>query len=282
MKLSQRLAIEYVRTKFKLLSLVSTRKTAEKALEVFGTPYLKSVLKVPLKNAEIIHFQLNNKKVNGFRWNHPQLHKALILHGFGSAAHKFEEYARLLVAAGYEVLAFDAPAHGDSEGDTTNAIEYWNMIKVVYEKYGPIQSFVSHSFGGISLSLALEEIPHDANTRVVFIAPATETTSAVEGAFDMLKIKKLAIRKEIHKIIFEVSGKNTEWFSIRRAMNNIKASVLWIHDEDDDITPWADAQKVQEDNHPNIQFVLTTELGHRKIYHDAAVKKKVVEFLKIE
>ena len=282
MKLSQRLAIEYVRTKFKLLSFVSTRKTAEKAFEVFGTPYLKSVSKVPLKNAEIIHFQLNDKKVNGFRWNHPQPHKALILHGFGSAAHKFEEYARLLVAAGYEVLAFDAPAHGDSEGETTNAMEYWSMIKAVCVKYGPIQSFVSHSFGGISLSLALEEIPHDANTRVVFIAPATETTSAVEGAFDMLKIYKPAIRKEVHKIIFEVSGKNTEWFSIRRAMNNIKASVLWIHDEDDDITPWADAQKVQEDNHPNIQFVLTKELGHRKIYHDAAVKNKVVEFLKIE
>ena len=288
MKLSQRLAIEYVRTKFKLLSFVSTRKTAEKAFEVFGTPFLKSVSKLPLKNVETLHFQLNGKKVSGFRWNHPpagttgQPHKALILHGFGSAAHKFEEYAQLLVAAGYEVLAFDAPAHGDSEGETTNAMEYWSMIKAVCEKYGPIQSFIAHSFGGISLSLALEEIPHDADTRVVLIAPATETTSAVEGAFDMLKIYKPAIREEVHKIIFELSGRNTEWFSIRRAMTNIKASVLWIHDEDDDITPWADAKKVQEDKHPNIEFVLTKQLGHRKIYHDKEVKNKVLQFLKID
>ncbi len=279
MKLTQRLAIGYVQTKFKLLSIISKRKTAEKAFEVFGTPFLKSIRKVPLKNAETISFHLNNKKVNGYRWNHPQPKKAMILHGFGSAAHKFEEYAHLMIAAGYEVLAFDAPAHGDSEGARTNAIEYCAMIKEVVAAYGPVQSFLAHSFGGISLSLALEEMPHDASTKIVFIAPATETTSAVNGAFNMLKLKNEMVRQEFEKIIFEVSGKNTAWFSMRRAMHNIKATVLWIHDEDDDITPWADALKVKEDNHSNIKFVLTKGLGHRKIYHDIDVKNKVIKFL---
>ena len=77
---------------------------------------------------------------------------------------------------GYEVLAFDAPAHGDSEGSTVNAIEYSEMIKKVIELYGPVEAFIAHSFGGIAISLALEQIPHDANTKIVFIAPATETT----------------------------------------------------------------------------------------------------------
>jgi pimeloyl-ACP methyl ester carboxylesterase len=279
MKLSQRLAIGYVQTKFKLLSIISKRRTAEKAFEVFGTPFLKSVRKVPLKNAETIHLLLNNKKVSGYRWNHPQTKKAMILHGFGSAAHKFEDYAGLLTAKGYEVLAFDAPAHGDSEGDTTNAIEYCDMIKKVTEEFGMVQNFLAHSFGGISLSLALEDIPHDENTKVVFIAPATETTSAVDGAFNMLKLKNEQVRNEFDKIVFEVSGKKTEWFSMRRAMHNIKASILWIHDEDDDITPWADALKVKEDKHSNIKFVLTKGLGHRKIYRDNDIKNSVIDFM---
>ncbi len=279
MKLIQRLAIGYVQTKFKLLSVISKKKTAEKAFDVFATPFLKSVKKTPLKNAETIQFTLNNKKVNGYRWNHPQAHKALILHGFGSAAHKFEDYATMLVEKGYEVLAFDAPAHGNSEGTRTNAIEYCSMIKEVIAKHGPIQSFLAHSFGGISLSLALEDIPHDENTKVVFVAPATETTSAVDGAFNMLKLKSEAVRNEFEKIVLKVSGKKTEWFSMRRAMHNIKASVLWVHDEDDDITPWADALKVKEDNHPNIKFVLTKGLGHQKIYHDPDVKNMLVTFM---
>jgi len=280
MKLTQRLAIGYIQTKFKLLSALSKRKAAEKAFVVFGTPFMKSVSKAPVKNAELIHFHLNQKKMNGYRWNHPQERKVLVLHGFGSAAHKFEDYATLLVAEGFEVLAFDAPAHGNSEGDTTNAIEYSEMIKEVLEKFGPIENFIAHSFGGISLSLALEQVPHTQNTKIVFIAPATETTSAVDGAFKMLKLKNEKVRSEFEKIIFEISGKETAWFSIRRAMQHIKASVLWVHDEDDDITPWADALKVKEDNHPNIQFILTKGLGHRKIYHDESVKKQVISFLK--
>jgi pimeloyl-ACP methyl ester carboxylesterase len=95
----------------------------------------------------------------------------------------------------------------------------------------------------------------------------------------MLKLKNETVRSEFEKIVFEVSGKETSWFSIRRAMHNISASVLWIHDEEDNITPWADALKVKEDNHPNIKFVLTKGLGHQKIYHDQATKKSVVEFL---
>jgi pimeloyl-ACP methyl ester carboxylesterase len=279
MKLTQRLAIGYVQTKFKLLSVVSKRKTAEKAFEVFGTPFMKSIRKGPVKNAEIIHFNLNHKKMNGYRWNHPQKKKILILHGFGSAAHKFEDYATMLVAQGFEVLAFDAPAHGDSEGDTTNAIEYSQMIQEVIDKFGPVQNFIAHSFGGISLSLALEQVPHNNSTKIVFIAPATETTSAVDGAFKMLKLNNKAVRKEFEKIIFEISGKETAWFSMRRAMHNINAAVLWIHDEEDDITPWADALKVKEDNHHHIKFILTKGLGHRKIYHDGDVKNMVKTFL---
>jgi pimeloyl-ACP methyl ester carboxylesterase len=279
MKLTQRLAIGYVQTKFKLLTAISKKKTAEKAFDIFGTPYQKSVRKKPVKNAESIQFLLNNKKVNGYCWNHPQERRALILHGFGSAAHKFEDYGLMLAEKGYEVLAFDAPAHGESEGNRTNAIEYCAMIKEVIKLYGPVESYLAHSFGGISLSLALEDLPHDEHTKVVFIAPATETTSAVDGAFNMLKIKNEVVRNEFEKIVFKLSGKKTEWFSMRRAMQNIKASVLWIHDEEDDITPWADALKVKEDMHTNIKFVLTKGLGHRKIYHDAAIKKQVLEFM---
>ena len=62
-------------------------------------------------------------------------------------------------------------------------------------------------------------------------------------------------------------------------MNNIKASVLWIHDENDDITPLDDALKVKEDNHPNVEFMITKGLGHRKIYRDNTVVDAIVKFL---
>jgi pimeloyl-ACP methyl ester carboxylesterase len=279
MKLSQRLAIGYIQTKFKLLRLVSKRKTAEHAFKLFSTPYMRSKNKALLQNAEPLDFSLNEISLCGYRWNHPQQKKVLILHGFGSAAHKFVGYVKPLTEKGYEVLAFDAPAHGNSSGQITNAVEYSEMIKKVVSRFGPVNSFIAHSFGDIALSLALEEMEHDAETRIAFIAPATETTTAVDIAFKMLKLKDKKVRNEFDKIIMEISGKKTEWFSIRRAMHNIKASVLWVHDEDDDVTPWADAAKVKEDNHPHIHFVVTKGLGHRNIYHEEAIKNSVTEFM---
>lgn len=279
MKLKQRLGITYIQTKIKLTALVKKKKAAEQAFQLFCTPFAKTKRKEEPINAEALQFTLNNKIVKGHRWNHPQQKKALILHGFSSSAYKFDRYVAPLVKKGYEVLSFDAPAHGDSEGTTTNAVEYSDMIKKVMELYGPINSFIAHSFGGIALSLAMENIPHDEQIKIVFIAPATETTSAVDGAFTMLDIKDKAVRKEFDQLIFEMSGHNTEWFSIRRAVNNIPAQILWIHDEDDDITPLSDALKVKQDNHSNINFVITKGLGHRKIYHDAEVKKAIINFM---
>lgn len=53
-----------------------------------------------------------------------------------------------------------------------------------------------------------------------------------------------------------------EYLSIRRAVQNIKAGILWLHDEQDDTTPYRDAEQVKNDHHPHIQFIISSGLGH--------------------
>jgi pimeloyl-ACP methyl ester carboxylesterase len=281
MKIKQKLAIKYIRTKLRLLSYLSKRKTAEKAFELFCTPFSKKKYTAPpvFSSSELMEYTLNNKKIIGYCWNKGKAKKVLILHGFGSAAHKFHKYVHPLVQKGYEVIAFDAPAHGGSEGKMTNVLEYTQLIELANKENGPFNGFIAHSFGGIALSLAMEKMEHDENTKMVLIAPATETSTAINDAFKMLHLQDESVRKEFNNIIFERSGKPTSWFSIRRAMNNIKATVLWVHDEDDTITPLSDALMVKEDNHPNIQFIITKGLGHRNIYQSSKIKNEVFDFL---
>jgi esterase/lipase len=281
MKIKQFLAIKYIRTKIKLLSLVSNRRAAEETFRLFCTPQkLTSTSKPSAFNyAETLYIKLYGLKIKGYRWNKDKAVKVLILHGFSSSSYKFSSYIAPLIEKGYEVIAFDAPAHGGSAGKTINAIEYSKMIEVVIKAFGPVNGFIAHSFGGIALSLALEKIKHDENTRVVFLAPATETTTAIDTAFKMLNIENKNIRDAFEKIIKEKSGHSSKWFSIKRAMQHISANTLWIHDEDDDVTPLSDALKVKELHLPNIQFHITQGLGHRKIYRDKTVKDMVVDFL---
>ncbi len=56
-------------------------------------------------------------------------------------------------------------------------------------------------------------------------------------------------------------------------MKNISARVLWFHDEDDELTPLHDALMIKQDNHSNVEFVITAGLGHRNIYRDNKVSK---------
>ncbi len=277
----KKINIIYIITKINLLSFIAKKKAAKKVFEIFCTPYLKAQPRFPaiFHEATPLFFYLNNRKITGFKWNGSQSKKVLILHGFRSAAHKFEHMVSPLIQKGYEVLAFDAPAHGASEGHQTNVLEYSAMIKKIMDLWGPIDSFIAHSFGGIAVCFALEEMDFIDKKKVVLIAPATETKTAIDILFKILKLKSKAVRKEFDKIILETSGKATEWFSIRRAVKNIKADILWIHDEEDYITPLTDALNVKNDDHPHIQFLITKGLGHQKIYRDTDVNNAVLAFL---
>lgn len=281
MKLTKLLALNYIKLKFRVLSLISARKTAVAAFELFCTPMDKSKKQTPpvFKFAEPVYELFNGQKLKGYRWNKGQKTKILILHGFASAAHKFHRYVLPLIEKGYEVIAFDAPAHGSSGGNTINAVEYKMMIKKVVENHGPVNGFITHSFGGLAVSLALEELLHDNNTKVVLIAPATETTTAIDNAFKMLGIHNKKVRAEFDNIIFEMSGQKPEWFSVNRAISNINAKVLWVHDEYDDTTPLTDALKTKDQRLPNIEFVVTRGLGHKRIYSDEEVMNRIIDFL---
>ncbi len=281
MKFKQILLIKFISTKIKLISFFSQQKAAGKIFQLFCTPFGKPEKKIPslFSTAEAISLSLNGKKINGYCWNKGNGKRIMILHGFSSTVYKFHSYINAFVEKGYEVVAFNAPAHGNSEGKTVNVLEYSQLIETVVKHTGMPDGFIAHSFGGLALSLALENIPHSIHNKVVLIAPATETTTAADEAFRMLGIKSALLRKAFDQVILPKSGRPTEWFSVRRAMNQIQAAVLWVHDEDDKITPLADALKVKEDNHPNVQFVITKGLGHRNIYHSSKVKKQVFDFL---
>ena len=280
MKFSQHLAIRYIRTKFKLLSSISKKKAAAKAFELFCTPQNRHKKPLPpiFLDGEKLQFTIHGNTVRGWRWNHPGIRKVLILHGFESSVTNFDRYIKPLTRKGYEVLAFDAPAHGRSGGKKITAPVYKDTIKKIHELYGPVESYLAHSLAGLAVTLALEEIPHTPDFRLALIAPATETSTAIDSFFHFLRLDPL-VREEFENLILKAGGVSSGWDSIKRAMKKIKAKVRWYHDEDDDTTPLRDVMKVKEENHPNLEFVITRGLGHRRIYRDNNVVKSIIDFL---
>ncbi len=281
MKLKQRLALGILKQKIKFYSAFSKKAAAKIVFKYLCTPNAEPLKERPLiyRQGKPAKFMINGKKIRGHKWNHPQENRVLILHGFSSGAYKFDKYVISLINKGYEVIAFDAPAHGRSEGKTITVVEYKDMIKKAIYKFGPINKFIAHSFGGLALCLALEDIEHDENTRVALVAPATETTSSMDYALKVLGITDKRIRDEVDNIIYDISGNPPEWYSIKRAMANIKARILWIHDDTDNVTPVKDVKKIQEKEFQNIEFMFTHNLGHHKIYNEKNIKDTITDFL---
>ena len=282
MAVSKRLALKYLRTKFKLLSSISKRKAAEKAFELFCTPQIRTKKKLPpvFEKSERLEFPFHGYRVRGYRWHHsPKVkRKALVLHGFESSVVNFDKYISALLQKEYEVLAFDAPAHGSSSGKKINVLIYKDLVRYIWDNYGPVDSFLTHSFGGLALSLALENISYPDSTKIVFIAPAVETRTAIDNFFKFLHLDP-AIREEFECIIKEQGGQPAEWYSVSRVAPKIKGQVLFLQDKNDEMTPLSDVKPIIEKHYPNFRFIISEGLGHRRIYRDDQSFEKIMEFL---
>lgn len=277
---AQRIVLKYYRSKLRLLSAISKKRAAKAAFKLFCTPQYRNLKKLPpvFEKAEKIRFKFDKYHIQGYRWNQGAPKKLLILHGFESSVVNFDRYIKPFTAKDYEVLAFDAPANGRSSGNQINILIYKDFIKEIIGRYGPVNTFMAHSLGGLALSLCLEEIKHSKDTKVVLIAPATETSTAVQSFYSFLNLDE-EVQKEFENIIFNLGNHPSKWYSISRAVKNIKANILWFHDESDKTTPFKDAKKVMDINHSHIQFEKTEGLGHSRIYKNNKVTKQIIDFV---
>ncbi len=282
MKLIQRIVLKYYRIKFKALDWISRSKAAEEAFELFCTPYSKRrSYTVPdvFKNSKKLSFKLHHFDIRGFCWRpgKPNGCKVLICHGFDSNSYKFDRYIQPLLQHGFEVFAFDAPAHGVSTGKTITALLYRDMLLKANADYGPFDAVLAHSFGGIAIALAIETSKMEHLKRLVLIAPATETTRSLNDFCRYLSIGD-EIKKEMEKMIVKIEGHPSSWYSVARIIQSVRIPALWLHDKGDTITPFEDMEFLTQLNLPYVKFVITEGLGH-SLYREDKVAEQILEFI---
>lgn len=280
MKIVNTLALSLIRAKFRIISFFSPTRAAKSAFILFCTPPSRDVPEVPkfFLDAEQLNFEYEGYRIVGYRWNKGAGKRVLIVHGFESTVINFQRYIEPLSKREMEVLAFDAPAHGRSSGKTMNALIYSRFIQHIYERFGHVDSFVAHSLGALSLCLALSELRLTTPARVALIAPATTTVTAVESYCRHLQIAP-KVKQELYSLIEKVAGRPVDSISIIATVQHVNGEILWVHDQDDRVTPLADCEPIIKANYPHIRFEITKGLGHSRIYRDARILNMVVEYL---
>lgn len=282
-KFKQQVLIGYYKTKLKTIGLISPQKAALLALDLFSTPFKSKAKKIvpPIfHKANAVSFELNNLTIRGFQWKHtnPASKKILIVHGFSSYAYKFEQYVIGLKKEGFEVLAFDAPAHGNSDGKRINAITYRDTILAIENNFGPIYGIVAHSMGGLAAALALEQFNLTIKRKLVLIAPATETRTAINNFFTIIPAEPKIV-DAFETYIETLAQRPISYFSVARVAKLSLAHTLWVHDEEDNICTFNDVQPLLKEPIPMLEFLITKGLGHSQVYKEQHIKDKIIHFL---
>ena len=126
--------------------------------------------------------------------------------------------------------------------------------------------------------LALHHLNHAAQPKVVLIAPATESTTAADNFFDFLQLPE-KLRAAFERKVQQVGGVPLQWYSISRVLHEVGGEILWLHDEEDKVTPIKDVYPLMDPHPPHVHFYFTKGLGHSRIYYDNKVRKMILEFL---
>jgi pimeloyl-ACP methyl ester carboxylesterase len=200
------------------------------------------------------------------------------VHGFGSSSRVFGNFIAALLKKGYEVVAFDAPGHGLSGGKRLFITDYVRVLSTVEQTYGPFHSWLAHSLGGLALTLSLEDMAPDGPSRLVLMAPAPGLAQAFDEWAGELELPNPVVQ-EVNEYVKETGGHPLAWYSLRRVIGSVSADILYVQDEGDAVVPLEEARLIQGDKHPNIRFLFTTGLGHKKVYKDPEVLDQIVEFL---
>jgi pimeloyl-ACP methyl ester carboxylesterase len=281
---SERIYLQYLRTKFKTLSKLAPATAGRMAFDLFCTPYPKyKKRKAPaiFNHARNLTVVMKDKtKIKGFEWqsNSPNGQTVLIAHGYASFAYKFEHYITPLLKMGYRVLAFDAPGHGQSEGKHINVVVYQEAIEQIMQQCGPVNHFIGHSLGALTLSMIAEQIDRPNERKFVLIAPATKTTTTFNNFFKMMHFNQVTKDAFINQV-FSLTAHKVEYFASDRALANYKGPLLWVHDQEDLVCPYKDLEEFQKNAPNNVEFLITNGLGHNKVYKTAEVMDQIMAFL---
>lgn len=203
----------------------------------------------------------------------------LLMHGWGGARAQMTGFVEPLLAAGYRVVAYDQPAHGESDGKMTNLLEIAPTMDLVKQSEGNFDAIIAHSFGTIVTSYALVKRNFPAPFKLVYLGAFNRLWDAVPR-FQVLASLPDELINGLRDMIVENFGEGVLDAIVNEDfVRQIKIPALMFHDRSDNVTPVEDSRAIAN-AWSEAQYIETNGLGHRGALQSKDVHEQVIQFLK--
>lgn len=262
---------------FNTLALFSKKKAAEKAFKLFCTPRKGRVLehqKEFLNKVKSTIITTNNIDLQIYEWKGNK-ETILLLHGWESNVFRWRNLIEFLEKEQYNIIAFDAPAHGYSTGSMLNVPIYAQCTEKIISVFNP-KYIIGHSVGGMTTMYNQYKSPNNSVEKIVSLGAPSELSEIMMHYQKLLKFNT-TVMNSLNDYFKRTFNFNIDEFSVSKFSQSISQKGLLVHDEFDTIAPYSASERVHK-NWKNSTLIKTQGLGHS--LHQEDVNNQIIDFLK--
>jgi len=217
-------------------------------------------------------------KVAGYRWGKKTDPVILLVHGWAATATCFVNFIDPLLKRGYQVISYDAIAHGETSGVSVSLTEWADTVIAVMENIGKVDCIMGHSLGAgaivIASSLKLK------TDKIVLISPVSDIAKVTDQFAKTLSIPKKIMGK-MHqyawkKYYISASKFGNNWNEVFDS--EFKAPILIIHDINDKEIDISNTRKLAK-QWSWAEVMETKRPGHRRILLNPDVITRALNFI---
>jgi pimeloyl-ACP methyl ester carboxylesterase len=216
-----------------------------------------------------------------YTWGEPGAPGVLLVHGWQSRASFFAPLVEDLVTAGLRVVAYDAPAHGDSGGRRRTLVDDVAIIHRLSDaEPGAWEGVVGHSAGALAGGVALAD--GVAARRFTSLSGGASASAVSDGFFALTGLPP-SLRPRFDDVVrrrrFPDVPDVYERYDLTRRPVPRAVPALLLHDTDDRQVPYRQAELLLAAHADSAELVTTTGLGHNRIVRDDAVRRRILDHL---
>ncbi len=239
-------------------------KAAEREALEWGNNY-----RIPFDGGELAVTTWGNN-------DHPAV---LLVHGWGGARAQMTGFVDPLLFAGYRVVAYDQPAHGESGGKRTNFFEIAPTMDLIAQKEGPFHAIVAHSFGTLITSYALVKRDFPLPAKLVYLGAFNRLMDSLPR-FQVLAGLSDEVMESFRTLLYESFGRaRMESITNEALVPQIEIPALMFHAVTDGVTPIEDSRAIARVWKQAHLFEIEG-LGHRGPLQSKSIHEHVVRFLR--
>ncbi|WP_121667654.1 alpha/beta hydrolase [Mesonia aquimarina] len=198
----------------------------------------------------------------------------LLVHGWESNSYRWKSLIEKLQAEEFNIIAFDAPAHGHSEGTYIHVPLYSACINTMLKEFQP-DFIVGHSIGAMTTVFNQHKKPEKTLEKLVLLGPPSELTEIMNDFQKILKLKP-RVMKDLENHFHTTLGYKFKEFSIAGFAEKLSQKGLIIHDKYDKIAP-VQASRAIHENWRESNLIETEGAGHS--LNNNFINTEIIQFL---